>query len=138
MLIANSRNLTLRSGLCWSLFGLLTLGSICPSYAEDTVQTIYLNEAKKCNDLGCIRREIDKINEDFLHLLAKRTAYVQRAGDLKRPTKVADDPKRVADQLNTLLEKAEKLDLPKEVWVDAFKLIMKNSIEFQQRYIDKK
>jgi chorismate mutase len=55
--------------------------------------------AQKCHDIPSIRVEMDRINTEILELLAERTAYVRRAGDLKsRTSRIADDRQRVLDQ----------------------------------------
>jgi chorismate mutase len=101
-----------------------------------TLTSYYESNAKKCGDIACIRGEIDQINEQILQLLTKRTAYVQRAGDLKLKTKTAQDRKRVNDQLEVISKKSESLGLPKKISADTFKALIENSVEFEQKYID--
>lgn len=80
---------------------------------------------------------MDRINNEILELLTERTAYVQRAGDLKsRTSKIADDRQRVADQEEKIINKSRELELPVEISVPAFRVIMETSIQFQQGYID--
>lgn len=107
-------------------------------FAEEATLSFYYEIAKqKCDDIASIRVEMDRINNEILDLLAERTAYVQRAGDLKsRSTKIADDRQRVADQEAKIINKSRKLELPVEISVPAFRVIMETSIKFQQRYID--
>lgn len=119
-----------------STFTFLELISV--AYASQTLQNIYQNEAIKCETLTCIRENIDKINREMILLLARRTAFVQRAGDLKMKTRIANDPKRVQDQINSLSELSDELGLPKQISIETFKVLMKNSIEFEQKYIDRK
>lgn len=98
----------------------------------------YYEIAKQnCQDISCIRKEIDRINNDILLLLTERTAYVKRAGDLKsKTTKIADDRQRVAEQEKKILNKSIELGLPQEISLPTFKAILETSIQFQQDYID--
>jgi chorismate mutase len=104
---------------------------------EETVSYHYEIAKQNCADIVCIRTEIDQINHQILKLLAKRTAYVKRAGDLKsRTTKIADDRQRVAAQEQIVIKKSQELELPLEIALPTFREIAENSIRFQQAYID--
>lgn len=107
------------------------------SYAnEDTLSWHYERIKQECHDLSCIRTEMDRINNEILKLLTERTAYVKRAGDLKsKTTQIADDRQRVADQEQKIRARSFELELPLEISLPAFRLIMENSIQFQQQYI---
>jgi len=116
--------------------GLISLSSSIFSN-EPTLNSYYEKAKQNCQDIGCIRSEMDRINIEILQLLAERTAYVKRAGDLKsQTTKVADDRQRVADQEKQIIEKSRELGVPLEISVPVFKEIMENSIKFQQQHID--
>lgn len=104
----------------------------------NTLNSYYEKAKQNCHDLACIRKEMDRINNEILNLLAERTAYVKRSGDLKsQTTKIADDRQRVADQEKKIIDKSIELELPLEITVPAFRAIMENSIQYQQKYIDK-
>ena len=107
-------------------------------YSEENNLSHYYEIAKEnCHDIPAIRKEMDRINNEILKLLAERTAYVKRAGDLKsRTTKIADDRQRVADQEKKIIDKSIELELPTEISLPAFRAIMETSIQFQQGYID--
>lgn len=109
------------------------------TFAEDATLASYYEIAKQnCSDIASIRLEMDRINDEILRLLTERTAYVQRAGDLKSQTsKIADDRQRVADQEEKIINKSRELKLPVEISVPAFRAIMETSIKFQQGYIDR-
>ena len=99
----------------------------------------YETVKETCRDISSIRKEINRMNEQILQLLAERTAYVQRAGDLKsKTTRIADDRQRVIDQEKILTEQSLSLELPLEISIPTFQTIVEQSIEFQQRYIDGK
>jgi isochorismate pyruvate lyase len=104
---------------------------------EENLSTFYEIAKQNCHDISSIRVEMDRINNEILELIAERTAYVKRAGDLKsRTTKIADDRQRVADQEKKIIDKSIELELPIEISLSAFRAIMESSIAFQQRYID--
>jgi len=105
--------------------------------SEDSLSWHYERVKQECHDLSCIRREMDRINNEILKLLTERTAYVKRAGDLKsKTTRIADDRQRVADQEQKISVRSSELELPLEISLPAFRMIMENSIQFQQQYID--
>ena len=57
----------------------------------------------------------------LLNLLAERTAYVKRAGDLKSQTKkIADDRQRIADQEKKIIDRSIELGLPIEISIPIF------------------
>lgn len=104
---------------------------------ENTLNSFYEIAKENCHDIASIREEMDRINNDILKLLAERTAYVKRAGDLKsRTIKIADDRQRVADQEKKIIQKSIEIELPIEISVPVFRAIMETSIQFQQGYID--
>lgn len=104
---------------------------------SDRFNDQYERVRHECHDLSCIRTEMDRINGEILKLLAERTAYVKRAGDLKsRTTRIADDRQRVADQEQKIVAQSIELELPLEISIPTFRAIMENSIVFQQGYID--
>lgn len=101
---------------------------------EKDLNHYYEIAKQNCQDISSIRKEMDRINNDILKLLAERTAYVKRAGDLKsKTTKIADDRQRVYDQERKILDKSMELGLPIEISLPAFKVIMETSIDFQQQ-----
>jgi isochorismate pyruvate lyase len=99
----------------------------------------YYEAAKEnCSDIPSIRCEMDRINDEILELIAERTAYVKRAGDLKsKTTKVADDRQRVADQKKKIIEKSIALEVPLEISLPVFRELMESSIKFKQEYINR-
>lgn len=120
---------------------ILTVGFISISsfsLANEKTLSSYYDEIKEnCHAIECVRSEMDRINLEILRLLTERTAYVKRAGDLKsRTTRVADDRQRVADQENRIIHQSGELELPIEISVPAFQIIMETSIRFQQDYIN--
>lgn len=124
--------------LCkWSAF-LLCCGSSISGYClTDTLSFHYEIAKEQCHDISCIRENIDRINEQILILLAERTAYVKRAGDIKsKTTQVAEDRPRVAVQEQKIIERSIELEIPLEISISTFRAIVENSILFQQMHID--
>ena len=112
----------------------MNIDAVC---TEETLQSFYEIAKEKCHGISAIRVEMDRINNQILELLAERTAYVKRAGDLKsRTTRIADDRQRVADQEKKITARSIELGLPVEISIPAFRAIMETSIQFQQNYID--
>ena len=104
---------------------------------EGNLSGFYEVARQNCHDIGCIRVEINRINNEILKLLGERTAYVKRAGDLKsKMSRVADDRQRVVDQEQMIVDKSIELGVPIEISVPAFRAIVETSIKFQQGYID--
>ena len=104
---------------------------------EETLSAFYEVAKQECHDIASIRREMDRINNEILVLLTERTAYVKRAGDLKsKTTKIADDRQRVADQERKIINRSIELELPTEISIPSFRIIMETSIQYQQGYID--
>ncbi len=121
--------------LLLSAFVLFSSAAVFPN--EETLNSFYETAKEKCHDISSIRTEMDRINSEMLRLLAERTAYVKRAGDLKsQTTKIADDRQRVADQEKKITDRSIELGLPTEISIPAFRAIMETSIQFQQGYID--
>lgn len=115
---------------------LITVMLCSAGYAQDVTMDDYYKAAKeKCHDLGCVREEINRINIEILKLLAERTAYVKRAGDLKG-NKVARDEARIVQQEKFLVEQSEKLRLPIEISLPAFRAIVESSTQYEQCYMD--
>ena len=131
-LIGNFKDRTMRC-----ILALLILLGYNGIFAEEGFDHFYEIAKQNCHDISCIRTEMDRINNELLRLLAERTAYVKRAGDLKsKTTKIADDRQRVADQEAKIIDKSLELGLPIEISLPAFRLIVESSIKFQQDYID--
>lgn len=108
------------------------------AFAEErTMSDFYAIAKENCQDIPALRIEINRINDDILRLLAERTAYVKRAGDIKfKTTQVANDPARIAAQEQILIEKSIELEVPLEISIPTFRAIVENSTKYQQTYID--
>lgn len=104
---------------------------------QSLLDSHYATAQETCHDILEIRKEINRINDQILQLLAERTAYVKRAGDLKsKTTKIADDRQRVAAQEALIINKSIELGLPPAVSLPTFRAIVDASIEYQQDHIN--
>ncbi len=55
-------------------------------------KTVLANEIikpEKCEDISCVRKNIDEINQELLKLLSLRMNYVLQAGEIKLKNKMA-------------------------------------------------
>ncbi|HFB98770.1 MAG TPA: chorismate mutase [Bryobacterales bacterium] len=67
----------------------------------------------ECADMEDVRREIDRIDERMVELLAERFAYVDRAWQIKMGTQEgATVPWRIQQVIDRVRAKAEKQGLP--------------------------
>lgn len=81
-----------------------------------------------------LRKEIDEIDEDILHFLAKRIAAIEEVGKLKNKKGLPIIDKKRRDQLlDSLAERAEKLKVSKKFVKQLFTLIHDHSVELQKR-----
>jgi isochorismate pyruvate lyase len=104
---------------------------------EMTMNSYYEIVKQDYHDLSEIRVEINRINNEILQLLAERTAYVKRVGDLKSKThRIAEDRQRIVAQEQIIIHKSNELELPEEISVPTFRAIVEASTKYQQDYID--
>lgn len=114
--------------------------------AEENIDFYYSLAKKKCSDISCIRREMDRINDQILILLTERAALALRAGDIKLDTSrkagtnlssiKADDKKRRDQQALEIAKRSKELGLPQYISEPTFNEIMINTVRFQQEYLD--
>jgi chorismate mutase len=116
---------------------MMVVSVMTPLCSETYFDQCYQQAKKDCDNISSVRRELDQINSDLLELLTRRTAYVQRAGDLKSlTTKVANDCHRVQEQREQIVQISLELGLPVEVATATFETIVEQSTRYQQAYID--
>ncbi len=133
-----------------SAFSMTSIVFISLSHAGQSNECVsqYYSQAKmKCQDIPCIRKEMDRINDHILLLLAERTAFALRAGDLKLAAARkaglklsqtrADDEKRRKQQAENIEKRSYELGLPSSLSRPVFEEIMINTVRFQQDYIDR-
>ncbi len=91
-----------------------------------------------CRDMTELRKEIDRIDEHLVKLLAERMTYVKRAVKIKHAEKLpAFIPERVQAVVNRVKEKAaqENLDpvLAEKIW----NIIIDWAVNFETEKLDK-
>ena len=68
-------------------------------------------EIKKCNTLEESRREIDKVDEQIVELIAKRNAYIKQIAHFKNSVEEVKAEDRIADVISRAREQAISLGL---------------------------
>ncbi len=68
-------------------------------------------EIKKCNSLEEVRKEIDKIDDQIVELIAKRNAYVRELAHFKNSIDEIKAKDRIDDVINRMRSRAIELDL---------------------------
>ena len=68
-------------------------------------------EIKQCNSLDEARREIDKLDERIVELIAARNAYIRQLAHFKNSIDEIKAEDRIADVINRARAKAIELDL---------------------------
>jgi chorismate mutase len=80
------------------------------------------------------RKQIDKLDDDLLDILAKRLDIVREIGKAKRAQGIRLlDEKRWHEVLESKLSKAELLNLPKDLIETLYEHIHKHSLEIERR-----
>nr|WP_294479315.1 chorismate mutase [uncultured Ruminococcus sp.] len=65
------------------------------------------NDTKKCNDIGEVRKEIDRIDDMIVKLIAERGQYVKQAAGFKKNSDDVKAPDRVEKVIAGVRAKAE-------------------------------
>jgi len=68
-------------------------------------------EIKKCHSLEEARKEIDRLDEQIVELIAARNAYVRQLAHFKNSVDEIKAEDRIADVINRARAKAIELDL---------------------------
>lgn len=92
-------------------------------------------QAKNCQDLRCVRGQIDNIDAGIISLLVQRLAYVRRAGELRR---ISDDPMhdphREEQILNRIARQAEAMGYPANTARIIFGAILAQSNIYENQF----
>ena len=73
------------------------------------------NDTKKCNDIGEVRKEIDRIDDMIVKLIAERGQYVKQAAGFKKNSDDVKAPDRVEAVIVKVRDKAEKYGASPEI-----------------------
>ena len=68
-------------------------------------------EIKKCNSLEEARKEIDKIDDKIVELIAARNAYIKQLAHFKNSVDEIKAKDRIDDVINRMRARAIELDL---------------------------
>ncbi|NPA04404.1 MAG: chorismate mutase [Epsilonproteobacteria bacterium] len=86
---------------------------------------------KKCNNLKELRKEIDKIDEEIVKLIAKRSRYVKQAAKFKESVEEIKSQERIDDVLNHVRHLAVSLGISPNLVADLFKTIIDKMVEME-------
>ncbi len=90
-----------------------------------------MEEIKKCNNLKELRKEIDKIDEEIVKLIAKRSRYVKQAAKFKESVEEIKSQERIDDVLNHVRHLAVSLGISPNLVADLFKTIIDKMVEME-------
>ncbi len=80
------------------------------------------------------RKQIDKLDEELLNVLAKRTNIVREIGEHKRTYGIPPlDEKRWQEVLQSKLSKARSLNIPEKFIEKLYSLIHEHSLEIENK-----
>ncbi len=68
-------------------------------------------DIKECNSLEEVRKEIDKIDDQIVELIAKRNAYIRELAHFKNSVDEIKAKDRIDDVINRMRSRAIELDL---------------------------
>lgn len=87
----------------------------------------------KKENLTALRDEIDKLDQELLMILAKRTEVVRKIGVIKKENSIQPlDETRWKAVLKDKLQKAKELNLPTKMVRSIYKRIHKYSLEIEE------
>ena len=86
----------------------------------------------KCPSMDEVRREIDRIDEALVDLIAERFGYVDRAWQLKQSAEEALVPWRVEEVVAKVRERAENADLPPDLAEELWRQMISWFIRYEE------
>ncbi len=88
-------------------------------------------EVKNCSSLEDVRKEIDKIDEEIVKLIANRSKYVKQAAKFKESIEEIKSDERIADVLNHVRHLAATLGISPNLVADIFKILIDKMVEME-------
>ncbi len=86
--------------------------------------------------LETLRKEIDEVDEELLHVLSKRIRVVEKIGRFKELNGIPPlDEKRWKELLESIIERGEALKLPKHFLVKLYTQIHIYSLEKEKEAV---
>jgi len=86
---------------------------------------------KECNSLEEVRKEIDKIDEEIVKLIAQRSRYVKQAAKFKDSVEEIKSDERINDVLNHVRHLAGTLGISPNLVADIFKILIDKMVEME-------
>src|SRR5258708_20584320 len=94
--------------------------------------------AARCQAIGDVRREIDRIDRTLVALLAERMTYIRRAGQLKTDRGRIRDQARLAAVVAKVRDEARKNGLEPSLIEQLWRELMRLSIAYEFTVYDAK
>ncbi len=93
--------------------------------------------AEKCTSMSEVRREIDRIDERLVELIAERFTYVDRAWQLKQGTdEGATVPWRIQQVIDKVRARAGEKGLPPELAESIWRQMIGWFIQYEQERLE--
>ncbi|BCD68098.1 chorismate mutase [Nitratiruptor sp. YY09-18] len=88
-------------------------------------------DVKECQSLDEVRKEIDKIDEEIVRLIAKRSKYVKQAAKFKESIEDIKSEERINDVLSHVRHLAATLGISPNLVADIFKILIDKMVEME-------
>ena len=85
-------------------------------------------QAKHCDSMADVRREIDRLDRELVLLMAERLRYIEEAARVKQDRGRVRDEDRIEDVVAKVLAESEKVGLAPEVAEPVWRLLIERSI----------
>jgi isochorismate pyruvate lyase len=85
----------------------------------------------ECRSLEDVRNEIDKIDEEIVKLIAKRSKLVKKAAKFKESVEEIKSDERINDVLNHVRHLAATLGISPNLVADIFKILIDKMVEME-------
>lgn len=83
--------------------------------------------AQHCQNLICVRNNIDSIDTQIVTLIGERLSYVKRAGELKKGKRSVHDQARENKILNQVAKQAQAVGYPPKIATAVFRTLLKQA-----------
>jgi isochorismate pyruvate lyase len=86
-------------------------------------------EVKKCETLEELRKEVDKVDEKIVELIAVRNDYIKQAAGFKQSVEEIKSDDRIDDVLNHVRHKALMLGVSPNMVADIYRKMIDEMVE---------
>lgn len=90
-----------------------------------------LTTPKNCQNLPCVRKNIDTIDAEIVDLIGTRLQYVKRAGELKKSKMSVHDQAREDEILLKVSQMAMKEGYPPSIATEIYKTLLKQTNQYE-------